>query len=57
MLITDRVPRYDLPFRAAHQLVGRFERDSIAADLTPPEVRTEDLVLRLIQKIPNELGP
>jgi len=29
------VRRYDLPFRAAHHVVGRFVRDSIAAGRTP----------------------
>ena len=34
---------YDLPFRAAHHVVGRFVRDSLNAGLTPVEVRGEDL--------------
>lgn len=42
-LADEIVRRYDLPFRAAHHVVGRFVRDSIAAGLTPSEARTEDL--------------
>ena len=42
-LADEIVRRYDLPFRAAHHVVGRFVRDSIAAGRTPAEVRTEDL--------------
>ncbi|MDA7949151.1 MAG: argininosuccinate lyase [Hyphomicrobiaceae bacterium] len=43
-LADEIVRRYDLPFRAAHHVVGRFVRDSIAAGRTPGDVRTEDLV-------------
>jgi argininosuccinate lyase len=42
-LADEIVRRYDLPFRAAHHVVGRFVRDSIAAGRTPAEVRAEDL--------------
>jgi len=42
-LADEIVRRYDLPFRAAHHVVGRFVRDSIAAGRTPAEVRTEDI--------------
>ena len=42
-LADELVRRYDLPFRAAHHVVGRFVRDSLAAGLTPAEVRPEDL--------------
>lgn len=42
-LADEIVRRYDLPFRAAHHVVGRFVRDSIAAGLTPADVRAEDL--------------
>ena len=42
-LADEIVRRYDLPFRAAHHVVGRFVRDSIAAGRTPADVRAEDL--------------
>ena len=42
-LADEIVRRYDLPFRAAHHVVGRFVRDSIAAGRTPAEARAEDL--------------
>ena len=42
-LADELVRRFDLPFRVAHHVVGRFVRDSIAAGLTPADVRTEDL--------------
>jgi argininosuccinate lyase len=42
-LADEIVRRYDLPFRAAHHVVGRFVRDSIASGLTPADVRAEDL--------------
>ena len=42
-LADEIVRRYDQPFRAAHHIVGRFVRDSIAAGRTPAEVRSEDL--------------
>ncbi len=42
-LADEIVRRYDLPFRAAHHVVGRFVRDSIAAGRTPANVRAEDL--------------
>ena len=42
-LADELVRRYDLPFRAAHHVVGRFVRDSLAAGLTPGEVRAADL--------------
>lgn len=37
-LADELVRRFDLPFRAAHQIVGRFVRDSIAAGHTPDTV-------------------
>lgn len=37
-LADEIVRRFDLPFRAAHQIVGRFVRDSIAAGHTPATV-------------------
>ena len=37
------VRQYDMPFRAAHHVVGRFVRASLAAGLTPAEVRAADL--------------
>lgn len=43
-LADEIVRRYDLPFRAAHHVVGRFVRDSIAAGRTPGDARAEDLV-------------
>lgn len=43
-LADELVRRYDLPFRAAHHVVGRFVRDSITAGRTPADVRAEDLV-------------
>ena len=42
-LADELVRRYDLPFRAAHHVVGRLVRDSIAAGRTPGDVRAEDL--------------
>ena len=42
-LADELVRRYDLSFRAAHHVVGRFVRDTLAAGLTPAEVRPEDL--------------
>ena len=42
-LADELVRRYDLPFRAAHHVVGRFVRDSLGAGLTPTEVRAADL--------------
>ena len=42
-LADELVRRYDLPFRAAHHVVGRFVRDSLAAGLTPADVRASDL--------------
>jgi len=42
-LADEIVRRYDLPFRAAHHVVGRFVRDSIAAGLIPADVCAEDL--------------
>ena len=42
-LADELVRRYDLPFRAAHHVVGRFVRDSLGAGLTPAEVRAADL--------------
>ena len=42
-LADELVRRCDLPFRAAHHVVGRFVRDSLAAGLTPAEVRAADL--------------
>ena len=42
-LADELVRRHDLPFRAAHHVVGRFVRDSLAAGLTPAEVRAADL--------------
>ena len=43
-LADEQVRRYDMPFRAAHHIVGRFVRDSINAGLTPADVRAEDLI-------------
>ena len=43
-LADELVRRFDLPFRAAHHVVGRFVRDSLAAGLTPTEVRAADLI-------------
>ena len=42
-LADELVRRCDLPFRAAHHVVGRFVRDSLGAGLTPAEVRAVDL--------------
>ena len=42
-LADELVRRCDLPFRAAHHVVGRFVRDSLGAGLTPAEVRAADL--------------
>ncbi len=42
-LADELVRRYDLPFRAAHHVVGRFVRDSIEAGRTPADARAEDL--------------
>ena len=42
-LADELVRRYDLPFRTAHHVVGRFVRDSLAAGLTPAAVRAADL--------------
>ena len=42
-LADELVRRHDLPFRVAHHVVGRFVRDSLAAGLTPAEVRAADL--------------
>jgi argininosuccinate lyase len=42
-LADEIVRRTDLPFRAAHHVVGRFVRDSIAAGRIPADVRAEDL--------------
>ena len=42
-LADELVRRYDLTFRAAHHIVGRFVRDCINAGQTPAEVRAEDL--------------
>ena len=42
-LADELVRRYDLPFRAAHHVVGRFVRDSIDAGRTPSDARAEDL--------------
>ncbi len=42
-LADEIVRRTDLPFRAAHHVVGRFVRDSLAEGLSPADVRAEDL--------------
>ncbi|MBT3661622.1 MAG: argininosuccinate lyase [Rhodospirillaceae bacterium] len=42
-LADELVRHYDLPFRAAHHVVGRFVRDAIAAGHTPADVQAEDL--------------
>ena len=42
-LADELVRGYDLPFRVAHHIVGRFVRDSIDSGRTPADVRTEDL--------------
>ena len=42
-LADELVRGYDLPFRVAHHIVGRFVRDSIESERTPADVRTEDL--------------
>ncbi len=42
-LADELVRRYDLPFRVAHHIVGRFVRDSINDGKTPADVRAEDL--------------
>jgi len=42
-LADEIVRRYDLPFRAAHHVVGRFVRDSIAQGLGPGEACSDDL--------------
>ena len=42
-LADELVRRYDLPFRAAHHVVGRFVRDSLGAGLSPTGVRAADL--------------
>lgn len=43
-LADELVRRYDLSFRAAHHIIGRFVRDSIAADKTPADVEADALV-------------
>jgi argininosuccinate lyase len=40
-LADDLVRRFDLPFRTAHQIVGRFVRDSIHAGHRPEDARAE----------------
>jgi argininosuccinate lyase len=42
-LADELVRRFDLPFRTAHQIVGRFVRDSLAAGHTPATVSPEIL--------------
>jgi len=42
-LADELVRRYDLPFRAAHHVVGRFVRDALAAGHTPADVRAAAL--------------
>ncbi len=42
-LADELVRRYDLSFRAAHHVVGRFVRDSLAAGRTPADVDARDL--------------
>ncbi|HET6522653.1 MAG TPA: argininosuccinate lyase, partial [Geminicoccaceae bacterium] len=42
-LADELVRRYDLPFRAAHHVVGRLVRDSLAAGLGPGEVEAAAL--------------
>lgn len=43
-LADELVHRYDLSFRAAHHIIGRFVRDSIAAGKTPADVEADALV-------------
>lgn len=43
-LADELVHRYDLSFRAAHHIIGRFVRDSIAAAKTPADVEADALV-------------
>ena len=43
-LADELVRRYDLPFRTAHHIIGRFVRDSIAAGKTPADVEADALV-------------
>jgi argininosuccinate lyase len=43
-LADELVRRYDLSFRAAHHIIGRFVRDSIAAGKTPADVEADDLL-------------
>ena len=43
-LADELVRRYDLSFRAAHHIIGRFVRDSIAAGKTPADVEANALV-------------
>jgi argininosuccinate lyase len=43
-LADELVRRYDLSFRSAHHIIGRFVRDSIAAGKTPADVDADDLL-------------
>ena len=43
-LADELVRRYDLSFRAAHHIIGRFVRDSIAAGKTPADVDADVLL-------------
>jgi len=43
-LADELVRRYDLSFRAAHHIIGRFVRDSLAAGKTPENVDAEALI-------------
>ena len=42
-LADELVRRYDVSFRSAHHIIGRFVRDSIAAGKTPVDVDANDL--------------
>jgi argininosuccinate lyase len=42
-LADELVRRFDLPFRTAHHVVGRFVKDSIGAGLTPETATAESL--------------
>jgi argininosuccinate lyase len=42
-LADELVRRYDVSFRSAHHIIGRFVRDSIAAGKTPADVDANDL--------------
>ena len=42
-LADELVRRFDLPFRTAHHVVGKFVKDTIDAGRTPAEARADDL--------------